>query len=231
MGPCEAARGYTAAVAIPTRADVVPRAVPAVTLGIAFANLLVFLYTLSLGADAALFVDHFGLVPRELRLRSGVSPWITPLTALFLHGGWLHLLGNLFYLWIFGPPVEERLGWRRFLGFYLGCGLIACAIHVGSDPSGFVPTIGASGAVSGVLGAYAIHHPRGRLLLRWPRVRVPATWLLGLWIVAQVVSGWVGLRPGAGATASWAHLGGFLAGAVGAGWIRPRSPGGSAAGS
>jgi membrane associated rhomboid family serine protease len=220
-------------VAIPLRADLAPRAWPSVSFALVCANGVVFLYTLSLGSEAGPFLDRFGLVPREwLAGRGGgLGSFGSPLFAMFLHGGWLHLVGNLFYLWIFGPPIERRLGWRRFLGFYFACGLTAAAIHVASDPSAFVPTVGASGAVAGLLSAYAVSYPAGRLQLFWPAIRVPATALLLVWVAAQAISGLPGLGEGAGGVASWAHLGGFLAGVIGIRWLDSGSSKASASGS
>jgi membrane associated rhomboid family serine protease len=185
------------------------------------ANVVTFAYAATLGPEAAgELLDRWGLVPREF-LRGAAHPsatrhlvWLTPLTAMFLHGGLLHLAGNLFYLWIFGAQIEELLGRARFVVFYLACGLAAAAIHVASAPSSYLPTVGASGAISGLLGAYAVSYPTGRLRLLWPQVRVPAIVFLTLWIALQVVSGLEAGSPGAGGTAWWAHVGGFAAGAA-----------------
>ncbi|MGH0029730.1 MAG: rhomboid family intramembrane serine protease [Myxococcota bacterium] len=206
---------------VPLRTDVPTRRVPWVVIGLVAANLGVFAYVLGLGDDAASAVfDRYGLVPREL-LR-GASP-LSPLTCMFLHGSVLHLAGNLVYLWIFGARIEELLGSARFVVFYAACGLVAGAIHVASDPGSWLPTVGASGAISGLLGAYAVSYPTGRLRLLWPPVRVPAFAFLGLWIGVQVASGLGSSGQGAGGTAWWAHVGGFAAGAALARsmWLRP----------
>ena len=189
------------------------RSLPWVVIGIVAANVLSFAYAATLGPDGTgeLF-DRFALVPREFLRGAGQFVWLTPITAMFLHGSLLHLAGNLLYLWIFGRQIEDLLGRVRFLVFYAACGLAAAAIHVGSDPTSWLPTVGASGAISGLLGAYAVSYPTGRLRLLWPRVRVPAIAFLTLWIALQVVSG---LGQGAahgGGTAWWAHVGGFAAG-------------------
>jgi membrane associated rhomboid family serine protease len=205
-------------VVVPIRADVPVRSTPLVVPALVAANLLVFLWAVVDGPEAgALRIERWALIPREL-LRGAGDPslvpwslWLTPLTSMFLHGSLLHLGGNLFYLWIFGAQIEELLGWRRFLVFYTACGLAAAAIHVASDPSSYLPTLGASGAISGLLGAYAVAYPSGRLRLLWPHVRVPAFAFLAVWVALQLVSG---LDAPDGGVAWWAHLGGFAAGAA-----------------
>lgn len=208
----------------PVRADVPTRRLPWIVIGLIGLNVAVFLYAVSLGPEgAAALVDRYGLVPREfLRGGSGRGVWLTPLTSMFLHGGLLHLAGNLLYLWIFGAQIEELLGRRRFVVFYAACGLAAGAVHVASDPNSWLPTVGASGAISGLLGAYAVSYPTGRLRLLWPPVRVPAIAFLTLWILVQVVSGFESSGR-AGGTAWWAHVGGFVAGValVRSMWLRP----------
>jgi membrane associated rhomboid family serine protease len=141
---------------------------------------------------------------------------------MFLHAGLLHLAGNLLYLWIFGAAVEEVLGHGRFALLYAVCGLAAAAVQVASDPSSFAPTVGASGAVSGVLGAYAVTHPTRPLQLLWPPLRVPAALFFAAWVGLQVLSGLGAVRGGGGGVAWWAHVGGFAAGAAlgRAMWVR-----------
>lgn len=207
-------------VPIPVRTDVPTRSAPGVVIAIAAANVVAFAWAASQGPEGAgHLIDRFGLVPREL-LRAAAHPdaappwaWLTPITAMFLHGSPLHLAGNLLYLAIFGARIEDLLGHARFAVFYAACGLAAAVIHVASDPTSFLPTVGASGAISGLLGAYAVSYPTGRLRLVWPRVPVPAIAFLVLWIALQVASG---LSAGAEAsgTAWWAHVGGFVAGAA-----------------
>jgi membrane associated rhomboid family serine protease len=207
-------------VPIPVSTDVPTRRTPGVVIAIAAANALVFAHAVSQGPDGAgLLVDRFGLIPREL-LRAAAHPaaaqpwaWLTPLTSMFLHGSLLHLAGNLLYLAIFGARIEDLLGHARFAIFYAACGVVASAIHVASDPTSYLPTVGASGAISGVLGAYAVSYPTGRLRLVWPRVPVPAIAFLAVWIALQVASGLGGPAAGGG-TAWWAHVGGFAAGAA-----------------
>jgi membrane associated rhomboid family serine protease len=206
------------------------RALPLAVLALALANAAAFACELSLYAregESALgeLFETWGLVPREL-LRGAGGParvWLTPLTAMFLHGGWLHLAGNLLYLWIFGSAVEEVLGHARFAVLYAVCGIAAAAVQVASDPSAFAPTVGASGAVSGVLGAFAVTHPTRRLALLWPPLRVPAALFFLAWVALQVVSGLGAGQDGGGSgIAWWAHVGGFAAGAAlgRAMWVR-----------
>ena len=206
---------------IPIRDDLPSRSAPLIVEGLILLNLVAFLYALALDpADTATFFDRWGLVPREF-LRGAAHPtrtqqvvWFTPLSAMFLHGSLLHLIGNLLYLWVFGAPVEDLLGHARFALFYVACGLVAAAAHLASDPASYVPTLGASGAISGLLGAYAIAYPSGRLRLLWPRIRVPAFLFLGLWIVLQVFFGIRARDEGETAVAWWAHVGGFAAGMI-----------------
>lgn len=199
---------------LPVRSDVPTRRVPWVLIGLVAANALCFVWVAGEGDAAAEVFDRFGLVPREFLRGAGPFVLLTPLTAMFLHGSLLHLVGNLLYLWVFGGQIEELLGRARFVVLYAACGLAAAAIHVASDPTSWLPTVGASGAISGLLGAYAVSYPTGRLRLLWPRVRLPAIAFLTLWILLQVVSGLEhGETPGGG-TAWWAHVGGFAAGAA-----------------
>jgi membrane associated rhomboid family serine protease len=214
------------------RADVPSRSVPLVVAALLLANVSVFALELSLlvgGREGALaeFIDAWGLVPREFlrgTLQAGPTGqvvWLTPLAAMFIHGGLLHLAGNLLYLWLFGSRIEHLLGHGRFLVFYLACGLVAAAVQVASAPDSYAPIVGASGAISGLLGAYAVSYPTGRLRLLWPPVRVPAALFLLAWIVIQVLSG-LGSHPDT--IAWWAHVGGFVAGMVLVRAMRVRSP-------
>ena len=215
---------------IPIRDDLPSRSAPLIVEGLILLNLVAFLYALALDpADTATFFDRWGLVPREF-LRGVAHPtrtqqvvWFTPLSAMFLHGSLFHMVGNLLYLWVFGTPVEDLLGHARFALFYVACGLVAAAAHLASDPASYVPTLGASGAISGLLGAYAISYPSSRLRLLWPRIRVPAFLFLGLWIALQV---FFGIRARDAGVAWWAHVGGFAAGMALARsmWVRKPTP-------
>lgn len=171
------------------------------------------------------FVIRFGLVPAELWSGKDLAPrvpfpiWVTILTSMFLHGGWLHLLGNMLYLWIFGDNVEAAMGRWRFLLFYLLCGGGAALLQSGIYAGATVPMVGASGAIAGVLGAYLVLFPWSRVLTVVPFffflhfVEIPAFVLLGLWFLVQFFSGIVDLG-GMGGVAWFAHIGGFLAGVL-----------------
>jgi hypothetical protein len=145
------------------------------------------------------------------------SPWLTLLTCIFLHGGWLHFLGNMWFLFIFGDNVEDRLGHVGYLLFYLFCGVAASATHLATDPTSPVPTIGASGAIAGVMGAYFLLYPRAMVLSAVPlfffleMVVLPAPIFLGVWFLIQLFQGTSGQAAG---VAWWAHIGGFAVGYV-----------------
>jgi membrane associated rhomboid family serine protease len=206
---------------IPVRDDIRTRSAPLVVIALIALNVLVFLYEISLVAGEGTideFIGRWGLVPREF-LRGATqlsaterSVWLTPVTSMFLHGGVLHLAGNLLYLWIFGRCIEDLLGHARFALFYLVCGLAAAAVQVAAAPGSYAATVGASGAISGALGAYAVSYPLGRVRLLWPAVRVPAALFLLAWIGLQVISGVDAWGETGGGVAWWAHIGGFAAG-------------------
>jgi len=170
------------------------------------------------------FVIRYGLVSAEFWSGRDVSPlvpfpiWLTLLTSMFLHGGWLHLMGNMLYLWVFGDNIEAAMGRGRFLLFYLLSGVGAGVLQMAVSPQATVPMVGASGAIAGVLGAYLILYPWARVLTVVPLffflhfVEIPALVLLGLWFIVQFFSGIV--LGGMGGVAWFAHIGGFLAGVL-----------------
>ncbi len=175
--------------------------------------------------DAVRMILAFGTIPAVVLDRRELDPslaaipaWATLVTAQFLHSGWLHLGGNMLYLWVFGDNIEDAMGHARFLLFYVVCGVAAGMAHVLSGPESLNPVIGASGAVSGVLGAYLVLHPRVRVLvLAFYRVPIPlpAYLVLGGWAALQLFNVyWDGAMPGESNTAWWAHIGGFVAGAI-----------------
>ncbi|MEO1192526.1 MAG: rhomboid family intramembrane serine protease [Pseudomonadota bacterium] len=194
---------------------------PWVTYGLLAACLLIFLYQNSLSHhDAALLVYGFGTIPAVLFGEAELSPalkelpaWATTISYQFLHGGWDHLIGNLLFLFVFADNVEDCLGHRRFLVFYLLCGVIAALAHALLDPMSEAPLIGASGAISGVLGAYLVLHPFARLvvLLVFIPLMLPAWLLLAFWFGWQFIAA---QGDATGPVAWWAHIGGFAAGAV-----------------
>jgi membrane associated rhomboid family serine protease len=221
---------------IPLRDDVPARTVPFVTVSLIVLNAVFFLLELSMG-DRALqrFIRQSAVVPAVFAANErGFSPLTLIATAfdpsletriflsMFLHGGWAHLLGNMLYLWIFGDNVEDRMGHGRYLIFYLACGWFATYAHILSDAGSRLPSIGASGAIAGVLGAYLALFPRARVVtlfplgIFWPLVQVPAVLFLGFWFLQQFLLGALtsfAAEPGqSGGTAWWAHIGGFAAG-------------------
>ena len=194
-----------------------------VTVSIIALCVVVFLWQLSSGAAGGQRIAmSLGMVPAllfgagELPGAQAVVPAeLTLLTSMFLHGGWLHLIGNMLYLWVFGDNVEDAMGHPRFLVFYLVCGVAGGLMHAGLNPDSVVPTVGASGAISGVLGAYLVMHPKVKVLVlafyRLP-IRLPAYIVLGGWIAMQVFFVLTDPGGGEGGVAWWAHIGGFLVG-------------------
>jgi membrane associated rhomboid family serine protease len=194
-----------------------------VTIAIIAANVLVFFHQIGLGSEhEAAFVAVFGAVPAQFtgavaHAAPVLPPGLTIATSMFLHGGVLHLLGNMVFLWIFGNNVEDATGHLRFLVFYLACGAAAALAHVVTHPASNVPMIGASGAISGVLGAYFLLYPRARIVtLIWlgffaQTVQVPAYVFLGFWFLVQSLS-WAVEGGEGGGVAFGAHVGGFIAG-------------------
>ena len=146
--------------------------------------------------------------------------WATVFTHMFLHGGWMHLLGNMWFLWMFGNNVEDAMGHGRFVVFYLLCGLAAAGLQVAADPAAAIPMVGASGAIGGVMGAYVMLYPRVNVhMLFWfgffvTTFVIPAYWMLGYWFVVQMIGGFSSLGAQGGGVAFWAHVGGFAAGAA-----------------
>jgi membrane associated rhomboid family serine protease len=189
--------------------DSARRTVPVVTYALIVINVLFFLVESSAG-DA--FINQWAVVPRQL-LANPLAEFITIFTAMFMHAGWLHLGGNMLYLWIFGDNVEDRLGHAKFLIFYLLCGIAATYAQVLVNPNSNVPNLGASGAIAGVLGAYLIMFPGGRVQVMMGRgiIPMPAIVVIGFWAVLQLFSSF-GAVGDTGGVAYMAHVGGFVAG-------------------
>ncbi|MFY9688320.1 MAG: rhomboid family intramembrane serine protease [Candidatus Acidiferrales bacterium] len=207
--------------------DMTPRrSFPVMTLLLIGINIAVFVHQLMLPGPAGdLFIKTYGLVPAKISLALAgrhytLQEALLPLfTCMFLHGGFLHIIGNMWFLWIFGANVEDRMGPLPYLLFYLICGLGSGLSEVGFSWGSHIPSIGASGAISGVLGAYIVLFPKSRiltlvpLLIIWFLWKVPAVIFIGLWFLMQFVSGVVSLHMSdTGGVAWWAHVGGFLLG-------------------
>lgn len=211
---------------IPIRDNIKSRSFPVVTVALIILNVAAFIYELSLSqGQLNSLAMNFGVVPRRLfNLVNGQSnfvPAVLPLfTSMFLHGGWLHLLGNMLYLWIFGDNVEDRLGRGRFIFMYLLAGALGALAQVWANPLAAEPVIGASGAIAGVLGAYFVTYPRAKVLTLLPIfffftfVEIPAFIFLFIWFLTQWLSGYLTLGVQGNMVAWWAHIGGFAAGAV-----------------
>ena len=231
---------------IPLRDANPTRRTPVVTIGLVVACLVVFAWELGLqvtGGNEALdaFISQWGVVPADLTNAWSTGGIVTPetltlITMQFLHGGWLHLLGNLLFLWIFANNIEDDLGRLAFLLFYLGGGVAAGLTQVAIDPTSTVPMIGASGAIAAVLGGYIVLYPRARITslvflgFFYQLIDVPAIVVLGFWFVLQLIDGLasLGLSSADGGVAFFAHIGGFVAGLAAARLLiilRRRRPG------
>ena len=184
------------------------------------------MYQIALAAETPqlerALVYSLGVVPERVwAALGGTQPVLAGLlpmvTSMFLHGGWMHLVGNLWFLWIFGDNVEDVLGHGVFVLFYVGCGVVAASAQILSDPGSNIPMVGASGAIAGVMGAYLIRFPRARItvlvpiIIFWTTIKVPAFVVLTVWLALQVFGG---TGDAGGGVAWWAHIGGFLAGVV-----------------
>jgi membrane associated rhomboid family serine protease len=210
---------------IPLR-DVIPsRTTPYITVTIIVLNAIAWLFELSLPRDVLpVFLQVYGVVPAMFRVS-------TLLTSMFLHGSWMHVIGNMWYLWIFGDNVEDRVGHGRFIVFYLLCGIVAALGQIAIDPQSTLPTIGASGAIAGVMGAYFVLYPQSRvltlvpLIIFWEVIELPAIFLLGFWFLMQLFSAGaiaVTASTGGGGVAFMAHVAGFVTGVIGVFVFRQR---------
>ena len=209
---------------IPLKDDVHTTLFPFVVLFIIAANIALFFYEVSLGKSLELFIKNYAVIPVVFfSATTGMISRIYPLfTSIFLHGSLVHLLGNMWFLWIFGNNIEDRMGHIRFPLFYLSCGVASALAHTYINPESTIPTIGASGAISGVLGAYLVLYPFAKVLTLIPIffiyfVRIPAFFFLGLWFLIQFFSGassMLSKDAASGGVAWWAHIGGFVAGII-----------------
>jgi membrane associated rhomboid family serine protease len=206
---------------IPLKDEIPTYITPYVNYCLIAINILVYIYQVFITPDPEAFVWQYALVPSELLRNISFGTLSTLFTSMFMHGGFLHLGGNMLYLWIFGDNVEDAMGHGRYLLFYLLGGLLASAIHIFTSPGSQIPTLGASGAIAASLGAYLILYPRSKVLSLLPLgffmrlTLVPATIVLGLWFILQLFQGLLSLGgPDVGGVAFWAHIGGFVAGFV-----------------
>ena len=210
---------------IPLR-DVIPsRSTPYITVTLITLNAVAWLYELTIPNDLLpVFLQLYGVVPADFSTPTLIS-------SMFLHGSWSHFIGNMWYLWIFGDNVEDRVGHGRFIAFYLLCGAVAALGHVAMDPSSTLPTIGASGAIAGVMGAYFVLYPQSRVLTLIPLIfyfeiiELPAVLLLGFWFVMQLFNAGViavTANSASGGIAFVAHVAGFVAGLAGVFVFRKR---------
>lgn len=211
---------------------------PVITWMLIAVNTAIFIYQISLPANSAeVFAYQFGAIPsvvlgvKELPARIAViPPAASVFTSMFLHGGWMHLIGNMWFLWIFGNNIEEAMGHARYLAFYILCGILASAGHILTNADSVIPSIGASGAIAGILGAYIMLYPRARV---WTLIflgffakliYVPAGVILGFWILLQFINGsMMAGRQNMGGVAFWAHVGGFIAGVLLVGLFKRRN--------
>ena len=193
---------------------------PVVNIMLIVLNVAVFFYSVLLGPEGfSRLIYSYGAIPALIL--SGKRLY-TLITSMFLHGGWAHIIGNMVYLWIFGDNIEDACGHIRYILFYVLCGVIAGLVHIAANPGSLIPAVGASGAISGVLGAYLLLYPRANVLTVIPWgyffyrvVRIPALLYIGFWFVLQVIAGSVTLLYGVKVgVAYFAHIGGFVAGLV-----------------
>ncbi len=212
---------------------------PYATVGIIVLNVIAWIFLQGLGTEPMLSgsVCSLGLIPGELlqtvsagaRVQVGpdtvcvlgnTSTWYTTITSMFMHGGWFHIAGNMWFLWIFGNNVEDAMGHTRFVVFYLLCGLAAAALQIATNTESAIPMVGASGAVGGIMGAYILLYPRVHvhmfIFLGFfiTTVAVPAVFMLGFWFLIQLLNGFGTIGAQGGGVAFWAHVGGFAAGAI-----------------
>lgn len=218
---------------IPLKDDIPSRSYPIVNVILIVINVIVFFFELSLGDKLEPFLRTYGVIPIKyfysgIKLDDGsvilfsMEEKLIPLfTSMFLHGGWLHLISNMLYLWIFGDNVEDRMGHFRYILFYILCGLAAAGAHIITNPESEIPTIGASGAIAGVLGGYMLLYPYARVVVVipifffWDIIKLPALIVLGFWFITQIFQGTLALAVESSATggvAWWAHIGGFVFG-------------------
>ncbi len=211
---------------IPLRDNVPSKKIPFINYTFIAINVIAFIFELSLGQDLQNFFYQYGVVPAYVTAGTYGPRYeiLTLFTSMFLHGGFLHIAGNMLFLWIFGDNVEDRMGHFLYILFYLGSGIGASLLHIAVDPQSPIPTVGASGAIAGVMGAYFILYPRARVLsavIIFYFIRlmeIPAIVFLGIWFVLQFFTGVMSIgatTEATGGVAVWAHVGGFVVGIAG----------------
>ena len=218
---------------VPIRDDNPTKIVPIVTYGLIIINLVMFGYELSLGEELTAFFNQWAVVPKLLTLSFQGQPtglphpaWLTLITSQFLHGGFLHIAGNMLFLWIFGNNIEEQLGSIKYLFFYLACGVLAGLSQWFFSAMSEVPSLGASGAIAGIMGAYILKFPQAKIVtvvplgFFFPLFKIPAVYFLGFWFLEQAFNGIASFEiqsavgMDSGGVAYWAHAGGFIFGAI-----------------
>lgn len=224
----------------PLKDNIPTRSFPMVNFLLIFVNIACFVYEYKLGADLGGFIRLYGFVPaRFMAVQSDnildLPRFVPVFSSMFLHGGILHLVSNMWMLWIFGDNIEDSMGHRRYLIFYLMCGMVSVLAQAMANPASSVPLVGASGAISGVLGAYFLIHPRARILTLIPififfyMIELPAFIFLGLWVLLQIMQGYAHQMAAngtvLGGVAWWAHVGGFAAGVIFINFFRKKSKG------
>jgi membrane associated rhomboid family serine protease len=217
---------------IPIRDEIPTRRVPLINYALIALNILVYLFQSMLGSQETALVYEFALIPYQVTTRLSLGDITDIFTSMFMHAGLAHIGGNMLYLWIFGDNIEDRMGRGRYLMFYLIGGIVASLTHILTNPTSQIPTVGASGAIAAVLGAYLVLYPQSKVLTLVPlgffirMTMVPAVVVLGLWFVLQFFSGLMSIGgPDVGGVAFWAHIGGFVVGVVLAKlFARPEEP-------
>uniref|UniRef100_A0A7V1EI33 Rhomboid family intramembrane serine protease n=1 Tax=candidate division WOR-3 bacterium TaxID=2052148 RepID=A0A7V1EI33_UNCW3 len=203
---------------IPLKDEIKSSTKPIVTYIILGINIIVYIYEFSLGQYKEQFIYQFGTIPYELFNPSGIGSYLTIFSSMFTHANFMHLAGNMLFLWVFADNVEDLLGHIRFLIFYIVCGIVAVFLHSITTPTSNIPMVGASGAISGVMGAYLIFFPKARILSLIPlgffmRITyLPSLFFIGIWFLYQFLLGVVSIGMEGGGVAYFAHIGGFVAG-------------------
>ncbi len=204
---------------IPIKDNIRSRRFAFVNYGLIILNVIIFGIQLMQGANLESFVNRYAFIPGQISTGLDAGDFLRVFTSMFMHGGWMHLIGNMLYLWIFGDNVEDALGHFGYLVFYLLAGVLAAFAHFFFNPQSVVPTVGASGAIAGVLGAYLVFYPSSRVYTFIPvgffsrLTLVPSFVVLGLWFVLQLFNGFLSIGAAdQGGVAFWAHIGGFVFG-------------------